>query len=205
MPLINLDSEINVECVRPDTGSFYKFVATDAECQLLAARFHFIEVGSLSAELRVRKSARGCWDVAGQLKGEIVQACGATGVPVSETIDFLLEERYVRTAGNPDEVEVHLITVEDEFKGPQQIEFFIKIQENCAIAGVQFTWEFDETQTLHARHIVTDHGWKVLLDRGIDIFQHYEMNDSFSLSNRLQQYRSCKAFEITYLRTDKNE
>ena len=101
MPLINLDSEINVERVRPDTGSFYKFVATDAECQLLAARFHFIEVGSLSAELRVRKSARGCWDVSGQLKGEIVQACGATGVPVSETIDFLLEERYVRTVGNP--------------------------------------------------------------------------------------------------------
>ena len=98
MPLINLDSEINVERVRPDTGSFYKFVATDAECQLLAARFDFIEVGSLSAELRVRKAARGCWDVSGQLKGEIVQACGATGVPVSETIDFLLEERYVRTA-----------------------------------------------------------------------------------------------------------
>ena len=102
MPLINLDSEINVERVRPDTGSFYKFVATDAECQLLAARFHLIEVGSLSAELRVRKSARGCCDVSGQLKGEIVQICGATGVPVSETIDFLLEERYVRTAGNPD-------------------------------------------------------------------------------------------------------
>jgi hypothetical protein len=23
--------------------------------------------------------------------------------------------------------------------------------------------EFDETKTLHARHIVTDHGWKILL------------------------------------------
>ena len=121
MPLINLDSEINVERVRPDTGSFYKFVATDAECQLLAARFHFIEVGSLSAELRVRKSARGCWDVSGQLKGEIVQACGATGVPVSETIDFLLEERYVRTAGNPDEVEVHLDEAEPLENGAIEI------------------------------------------------------------------------------------
>ena len=108
MPLINLATEINVEHVRPDTGSFYKFVATEAECQLLAARFHFIEVGSLSAELRVCKSARGCWDVLGQLKGEIVQACGVTGVPVSETIDFLLEERYVRSVGDPEEVEVHL-------------------------------------------------------------------------------------------------
>ena len=69
MPLINLDSEINVERIQTDTGNFYKFVATDAECQLLAARFDFIEVWSLSAELRVRKAARGCWDVSGQLKG----------------------------------------------------------------------------------------------------------------------------------------
>jgi len=98
------------------------------------------------------------------------------------------------------EVEVHLITGEDEFKGLQQVESFIKIQVSCAIAGVQFTWEFDEIKTLHARHIVTDHGWKILLDRGLDIFQHYEMNDSFSLRNRLQEYRTCKAFEITYLK-----
>ncbi len=82
------------------------------------------------------------------------------------------------------------------------LEFFMKIQENCAVAGVQFSWEFDPTQTLHARHIVTDHGWKILLDRGLDIFQHYEMNDSFSLSNRLQEYRTCKAFEATYLKVD---
>ncbi|NWH03638.1 BREX system Lon protease-like protein BrxL [Desulfobacter latus] len=110
-------------------------------------------------------------------------------------------ETIVRIKPKDDEVDVHLITVQDDFKGPQQIDSFIKIQENCAIAGVHFTWEFDETKTLHARHIVTDHGWKILLDRGLDIFQHYEINDSFSLSNRLQQYRSCKAFEITYLKT----
>ena len=108
MPQITLDSEISADRIRPDSGNFFKFVASDAECQLLAARFHFVAVEALSAELRVRKSARDCWDVVGQLKGVIVQACGATGVPVSETIDFLIEERYVRSAGNPDEVEVHL-------------------------------------------------------------------------------------------------
>jgi predicted ATP-dependent Lon-type protease len=36
--------------------------------------------------------------------------------------------------------------------------------------------------------------------RYLDIFQHYEMNDAFAFSNRLQQFRPCKAFEITYLR-----
>ena len=95
--------------------------STDIECQFLAARFHFIELRSLSAELCVRKSARGCWDVSGQLKGEVVQACGVTGVPVSETIDFLLEERYVRTLGNPDEVEVYLDEAEPLENGAIEI------------------------------------------------------------------------------------
>lgn len=90
----------------------------------------------------------------------------------------------------------------DTKKESQQLDFLIKVQENCTSAGIQFSWEFDQTNSIHARHIVTDHGWKILLDRGLDIFQHYEMNDSFSLNNRLQQFRSCKAFEVTYLKAD---
>ena len=42
--------------------------------------------------------------------------------------------------------------------------------------------------------------WKISLDRGLDIFQHYEMNDTFTFANRLQQYRPCKAFEITFIK-----
>jgi ATP-dependent Lon protease len=38
------------------------------------------------------------------------------------------------------------------------------------------------------------------LDRGLDIFQHYEMNDAFTFANRLQQYRPCKAFEVTFIK-----
>ena len=66
--------------------------------------------------------------------------------------------------------------------------------------GIDFTWEFDESGTIHARHIVTDHGWKILLDRGLDIFQHYEMNEAFAFSNRMQSFRSCKAFEATFIK-----
>ena len=46
---------------------------------------------------------------------------------------------------------------------------------------------------------MTDTGWKIGLDRGLDIFQRYEINDAFSLANKLQNYRSLKAFEITYM------
>ena len=52
-----------------------------------------------------------------------------------------------------------------------------------------------------ARHIITDTDWKILLDRGLDMFQRYEMNDAFALGNRVQQYRPVKAFEVTYLKT----
>ncbi|MDM8543118.1 BREX system Lon protease-like protein BrxL [Desulfococcaceae bacterium HSG9] len=111
-------------------------------------------------------------------------------------------ETIAKIKPKDNKVKVRLTTVEDEFKGPQQIDYFIKIQENCAMAGIHFEWEFDLTDSLHARHIVTDCGWKIILDRGLDIFQHYDMNDSFALCNRLQQFRTCKAFEVTYLKTD---
>jgi len=97
-------------------------------------------------------------------------------------------------------VEVHLITAEDEYKGEQQNENLQKVQDSCESVGIDFTLEYDKTGSLHARHIITDNGWKISLDRGLDIFQQYDMNDSLAFSNRLQEYRSCKAFEITYLK-----
>jgi len=113
-------------------------------------------------------------------------------------IEFL--ETVAKLKSDDEEIEVHLLTVEDEFKGDRQKEYLMQMQESIWGAGIRFDWEFDETNSLHARHIITDTGWKIMLDRGLDIFQHYDMNQAFSINNRLQKYRSCKAFEITYLR-----
>lgn len=115
-------------------------------------------------------------------------------------MEFL--ETVVKNKPSEEEIGVHLITLEDEFKGEQQKEHFEKIRESCSTVGIDFTWEFDGTGTIHARHIVTDHGWKILLDRGLDIFQHYEMNDAFTFANRLQQYRPCKTFEVTFIKLE---
>lgn len=111
-----------------------------------------------------------------------------------------LLETVVKFKAPDEEVSVYLVTVEDEFKGEQQKESFEKIQAAAASAGIDFSWTFDNSGTLHARHVVTDLGWKISLDRGLDIFQHYEMNDTFSFANRLQQHRACKAFEVTFIR-----
>jgi len=116
-----------------------------------------------------------------------------------------LLEVIVRRKAPDEEIAVHLITGEDEFRGEQQKENFEKIKESASSVGVVFSWEFDTTGTIHARHIVTDHGWKISLDRGLDIFQQYDMNDAFAFANRLQEYRQCKAFEVTFIRTDMNK
>jgi ATP-dependent Lon protease len=118
---------------------------------------------------------------------------------VRNLMEFI--ETLVKHKPMEEEVAVHLITTADEFKGDQQQEYFEKIQESGIAAGITFTWEFDGTGTIHARHIETDNGWKILLDRGLDIFQHYEMNDTFTFNNRLQQFRPCKAFEVTFIKS----
>jgi ATP-dependent Lon protease len=134
---------------------------------------------------------------------------GATAITVTDPyirlfyqmrnfMEFL--EIVVKHKAPGEEVSVHLVTTEDEFKGEQQKENFEKMKESARAVGVNFTWAFDGTGTIHARHIVTDHGWKISLDRGLDIFQHYEMNDAFTFANRLQQYRPCKAFEVTFIK-----
>ena len=112
-----------------------------------------------------------------------------------------LLETIVKYKPEEEEVAVHLITSQDDYRSDQQQENLEKIKESCTSVGIQFTWEFDQGDGIHARHIVTDHGWKILLDRGLDIFQRYEMNEALAFANRLQQYRPCKAFEVTYLKS----
>ncbi len=113
-------------------------------------------------------------------------------------MEFL--ETVVKFKAEEDEIAVSLITVEDEFKSEQQREYFEQIQSNMFSVGIKFTYSFDNSGSQHARHIVTDTGWKISLDRGLDIFQQYDMNNTFQLSNRLQKQRACKAFEVTYIK-----
>lgn len=111
-----------------------------------------------------------------------------------------LMETIVKNKAEEDEVVVSLVTVEDEFKGDQQRDFLEQIQSSMFSVGIKFAYSFDNSGSQHARHIVTDAGWKISLDRGLDIFQQYDMNNAFQLSNRMQQHRACKAFEITYIK-----
>ncbi|NBU11493.1 MAG: hypothetical protein EBS84_21215, partial [Proteobacteria bacterium] len=47
--------------------------------------------------------------------------------------------------------------------------------------------------------LTTDTGWKITIDRGLDIFQKYE-SGPFSLEQAIQETRLTRGAEITYLK-----
>lgn len=98
-----------------------------------------------------------------------------------------------------DETKVHLVTKSDPERCVEQDENIRKVQESCAGSRVSVDYEYDKSDSLHARSIITNHGWKISLDRGLDIFQRYELSP-FSLVASVQEERLTKAFEVTYIR-----
>ena len=111
-----------------------------------------------------------------------------------------LLETVSKVSGPEEEMAVHVVTVEDEFNGDRQTENFQKIMDACTSIGIQFSWAYDKTGTKHDRDITTDDGWKIVLSRGLDVFQRFELNDAFSFTNRMQQHRQCKEFNVTFIK-----
>ena len=109
-------------------------------------------------------------------------------------------ETIVKTKNKEDDIKLKLVTHHDELRSQQQEDYLEQIKNSAFGCGIDFQWEFDEEGFSHARHITTDTGWKISLDRGLDIYQRFEMNDAFNINNRLQETRSCKSFEVTYLK-----
>ncbi|KAA8817368.1 hypothetical protein EMB92_01985 [Bifidobacterium callitrichos] len=56
--------------------------------------------------------------------------------------------------------------------------------------------------SIHDRSIVSDTGWKVVLGRGLDIYQPYNDKDWLNPLTRLQQLRRVRACDITYIRNE---
>lgn len=95
-----------------------------------------------------------------------------------------------------------LITVENQEtaeKRQRQLENLFQIKQSAATLGVVLDVEFADPQAIHDRSITTDTGWKILLGRGLDIFQR-RSDSPFDLATKYQKYRELKGFGITYLR-----
>ena len=115
-----------------------------------------------------------------------------------------LIETIVRHKAAESNVKVRLVTgaeANPEYLRKQR-ELLDQIADACMGSDIEFTWFFDETETAHARHIVTDTGWKISLDRGLDIYQPFGGGGAFNLAGAMQERRAIKAFEVTYLRVE---
>ena len=69
-----------------------------------------------------------------------------------------LLETILRFRTSGEEIHVHLVTCAEEGKPMQQLDQLTRIQESAQELGVYVTWTFDNSGSLHARHIVTDTG-----------------------------------------------
>ena len=94
------------------------------------------------------------------------------------------------------EVKLHLVTSNnlDYIEGAR--EAFEQMTLSFESIGIIFSYEFDEN--IHDRSILLDNGWKILLGRGLDLWQ--KTGGWYDVNEYIQEKRLCKACEVTILR-----
>lgn len=112
-------------------------------------------------------------------------------------IEFLQVILAVKEEG--EEVEIHLLTDNGETSSAELEQHFNQLQDSLLNVDINFTYDIASKKHVHARSITTDTGWKISLDRGLDIFQRFDTG-IFSIESASQEARFTKAFEITYIR-----
>ena len=100
-------------------------------------------------------------------------------------------------APEQDEIELTLVTAGDSPE--QEVELSAKLDELQSSLGkdhIRFTYTLE--RGLHDRYIEADSGWRIILGRGLDIYQKPEVR--FSLGFIDQTKRSCKPTTLTFTR-----
>lgn len=95
-----------------------------------------------------------------------------------------------------DEVKIHLVTFNTEEHLDSSKQAFDELSDSLIDLGINLTHEFSETQ--HDRCIEMDNGWKIILGRGLDIWQ--KTGGRFDIAEVYQEKRLCKEFDLTILK-----
>ena len=95
-----------------------------------------------------------------------------------------------------DTLKVNLVTACDAYQEAELRDKLGELKIGLSRDHIEFDYIFDNN--LHDRWIETDTGWKIILGRGLDIFQ--KPDDKFTLGFLDQTKRKCKATTITYTR-----
>lgn len=94
------------------------------------------------------------------------------------------------------DVKLHLVTNNNLDYIENAKEAFEQMVYSLESIGILFTYEFDEN--IHDRSINLDNGWKIILGRGLDIWQ--KTGGWYDINEYMQEQRLCKACEITYVK-----
>ena len=97
-------------------------------------------------------------------------------------------------------VKLDLVTGYDDYQKSELKRKMDDLQSGLIRDHIDFNYTFDNN--LHDRWIETDTGWRIILGRGLDIFQ--KPDDKFTLGFLDQTRRKCKATTITYMRLTAN-
>lgn len=95
------------------------------------------------------------------------------------------------------EIHLDLITKSDTYHETELVGKLDELKRGLANDDIIFNYAIDKS--LHDRWIETDTNWRIMLGRGLDIFQKPE--DRFSLGFSDQTKRKCRATTITYTKT----
>src|SRR5690554_5629911 len=95
-----------------------------------------------------------------------------------------------------DEVKIHLVTFNTEEHLDSSKQAFDELSDSLIDLGIELTHEFSETQ--HDRCIEMDNGWKIILGRGLDIWQ--KTGGRFDIAEVYQEKRLCKEFNLTVVK-----
>jgi ATP-dependent Lon protease len=89
-------------------------------------------------------------------------------------------------------------SAEDEYQQKVNSQKFDEIAKNLAEHGINFKYEFNTT--IHRRGIELDNGWRIIADRGLDIYQKPE--SKYELGEMDQTKRKCRETEIVFIKDE---
>lgn len=99
-----------------------------------------------------------------------------------------------------DEIQVSLKTVvipESQELAKRQLTLLASLQDAAALVGIKLSVDFVPGAELHDRYIKANNGWRVVLGKGLDIFQRPA--DGAPFAQRMQEFRATNHFSVTYV------
>lgn len=96
---------------------------------------------------------------------------------------------------NAEKIKLKLITWNDKDYIESAKENFNEIKDSLEEINIELSVEFKESA--HDRHIKCDNGWKIILGRGLDIWQ--KSGGRFDISEVMQEKRKCKEFDVVVI------